>query len=1273
MKSRILIFVTLILITHMAIAQTSNVITKMYKHPDSDYNEISEFSDKENIGAYTSMDIVAGTYQWQVRVITPSGITVPHIMTPNPPLITEGGSYWWWWNFRDDSFDEIGQYTTEFLININNSGFKVYSSIKFSLFKSNCPTKGAFIPANTVVCKDQPIMLTLNIDDGVAPFHAIINARNIVTNEVTGIAGDFNFQLGSNSIIINPGDQNYLPIGEYTLSATVQSSNGFDVIFTCSPALQLTNQLRIVEGFKITCSSNPDNGTANGKVTIETSSSYLYGIVWTGKTSGFNQQSGSLLTVGNLPTGSYDFIVTNTNGCSNSCSIYIDKDSGNGGCTHPDYSELMKLYNSTGGPNWKRNGTVSEPNSTISGWNKDCDICNWYGVRCNANNRIVCIDLDGIDNCKWDFNSGNNNMIGTIPALSFEEVEFFNLSNNGLMGSLSDLNLPKVISLNITDSKLNGEIPNYSLENLEEIRLQYNQLTGNIPPFNLSNLKLLDIGGNRLTGTIPTLNLRNLKVLSLGTNELSGSIPIFNFPRMETLYLQNNTFSGTIPPLDMPLLKLLWLNNNDLFGCIPSIFQQNCGILTDIQLSGNLQLFPSWEDFCNNNAGICDDTATCPNKITFSFQDTICQDIGFNVYILTEGGSLPYLIDWYLNDTLGNSLLFTDSIKFTRDTSYFSMMNASTIFGSATTFSLIPKIRKISVSNFENNCDDVMISGMKRISIKNCNIFISNDKFDVLQAAPLDLQYQCYRDSFKFVQYPEQYRFSICDRFTLFYFINLKKDIDFIARVLVKKDGQVFQSINYQSINNPIIGKGGYVWWLCNFLQLDNPGSYQLEFYVIDVDINQDYLVNSVQVIIDDITEYRILKSLFNQTGGQDWSSKGTKNDPGSIQNGWNKDCDYCNWYGVICDENKRVVSINLQGNNLSGTLPDLSGLEKLQVLKFDNNLLIGSIPNFNLPNLTEIYLNANKLNGIIPSFKACPNLTKVLAHNNELMGKIPEFELQKLIELDLAFNKFSGQLPLLLNCPNIVQLLLNDNKLNGRIPQNYGLFKSLNILLLRNNNLEGCIHQDLKLLCNRLLIGDIIKNNPNLNTDSWDDFCNNNTGLCCFKPLIPSFAISGLINEVNMVELKNYGSYPEKSFWKITNVKNNQLKELVISIDGVLTYSFDKHFFGEVEITIEACGLDCNECDNFVVKITDTYVPYIFPTNVISPDGDGIDEVLKFNDDVEIFDSELTVFNRWGDVIYRKKQYSNDWDANGYPGGIYFYALKVKDVIFKSTLTIIK
>ena len=103
-------------------------------------------------------------------------------------------------------------------------------------------------------------------------------------------------------------------------------------------------------------------------------------------------------------------------------------------------------------------------------------------------------------------------------------------------------------------------------------------------------------------------------------------------------------------------------------------------------------------------------------------------------------------------------------------------------------------------------------------------------------------------------------------------------------------------------------------------------------------------------------------------------------------------------------------------------------------------------------------------------------------------------------------------------------------------------------------------------------------------------------------------------------------------------------------------------------------CGLDsfeyvlCNPngCDTATVFIDvlcfdpDTIVIY----NGFSPNDDGVNETFTIENIEKYPDSDLSVYNRWGNLIYQTIGYQNDWD--GYyegrplPDGTYFYYLKL-------------
>ncbi len=69
-----------------------------------------------------------------------------------------------------------------------------------------------------------------------------------------------------------------------------------------------------------------------------------------------------------------------------------------------------------------------------------------------------------------------------------------------------------------------------------------------------------------------------------------------------------------------------------------------------------------------------------------------------------------------------------------------------------------------------------------------------------------------------------------------------------------------------------------------------------------------------------------------------------------------------------------------------------------------------------------------------------------------------------------------------------------------------------------------------------------------------------------------------------------------------------------------------------------------------------------IVAPNIITPNGDNINDALAFKY-LEYFGSNnLKIYDRWGRLLYEKENYTNDWDASGYSDGTYYYVLSTSD-----------
>ncbi len=152
------------------------------------------------------------------------------------------------------------------------------------------------------------------------------------------------------------------------------------------------------------------------------------------------------------------------------------------------------------------------------------------------------------------------------------------------------------------------------------------------------------------------------------------------------------------------------------------------------------------------------------------------------------------------------------------------------------------------------------------------------------------------------------------------------------------------------------------------------------------------------------ISDSLALVALYNATAGPSWIID------------WNLNQPVCTpWPGVELDNSGYVTSIQLSGNNLTGTLPmEIGNFSRLNTMQIDNNNISGSIPP-EIGNLSEIvilFLDNNDFTGLVPNlFGNLTNLEILYLDNNDLSGAIPESftNLTFLQKLDIFNNAFDS------------------------------------------------------------------------------------------------------------------------------------------------------------------------------------------------------------------------------------------------------------------------
>ncbi|MFP5040560.1 Ig-like domain-containing protein [Parasediminibacterium sp. JCM 36343] len=125
---------------------------------------------------------------------------------------------------------------------------------------------------------------------------------------------------------------------------------------------------------------------------------------------------------------------------------------------------------------------------------------------------------------------------------------------------------------------------------------------------------------------------------------------------------------------------------------------------------------------------------------------------------------------------------------------------------------------------------------------------------------------------------------------------------------------------------------------------------------------------------------------------------------------------------------------------------------------------------------------------------------------------------------------------------------------------------------------------------------------------------------------------------------------------WNIGNLSASQLVTLtftaVVDSGSVLNNT--------ASVTSNEPDPDLTNNHASLTQVT-VYAYSIAIPNVITPNGDGLNEAFFITGLSKYPNSELSIFNRWDNLVYTSHDYRNDWDGRGLATGTYFYVLKVK------------
>lgn len=110
------------------------------------------------------------------------------------------------------------------------------------------------------------------------------------------------------------------------------------------------------------------------------------------------------------------------------------------------------------------------------------------------------------------------------------------------------------------------------------------------------------------------------------------------------------------------------------------------------------------------------------------------------------------------------------------------------------------------------------------------------------------------------------------------------------------------------------------------------------------------------------------------------------------------------------------------------------------------------------------------------------------------------------------------------------------------------------------------------------------------------------------------------------------------------------------------ITGNISKSFTGKIDNTARAfSGAGTVEVSSNTVSTTVDNADFIIP-NIITPNGDGSNDTFKIKGLENYPGTQVTIFNRWGNEVYRSANYLNDWDGSQLNEGTYYYLILRKE-----------
>lgn len=783
-------------------------------------------------------------------------------------------------------------------------------------------------------------------------------------------------------------------------------------------------------------------------------------------------------------------------------SIYLSATTGK--CLEDQQSLLIHL---------KNNLTFEPENSSkLKLWNQSIDCCNWRGVTCDDEGRVIGLDLSGeligggFDDSSVVFslqhlhklNLAGNNFSTVIPSgfNKLENLTYLNLSCAGFMGQIpiEISQMTRLVTLDISSqSSLTGhglklENPNLrklvqnltsirqlyldgvsisaaehewcsalmSLHDLQEVGMSQCNLSGPLEPSlaTLSNLSVLVLNGNNFSSPVPEAfsHLKSLSILRLSYCQLTGTFPqkIFNIGTLSVVDVSfNKNLQGFFPDFLPGSLQTLRVGNTSFSGALPHSI-------------GNMRNLTELDFSC------CRFNGTLPNSLSnlteLSYLDLSYNNFTGRIPSFEIAKNLTYL---HLSNN-GLSGAIPSFSHFEGQKNLVSIdLRYNSISGSIpSSLFTLPQLQKIMLSHNQfGRLDEFTNVSSSKLNVLDlsCNNLSGSFPASIYQLSRLSI---LILSSNKLNGTMHLNKLSGIRNLTTLdlSYNNLSVDVN-----VTNSDPSYFPSINNLRLAS------------CNLKTF--PGFLRNHSRIASLDLSDNHIQGIVPNWIwklQNLERLNISHNFFTHFQGplQNFSSKLLVLDlhhnklqgpiPGFPENTFYLDFS-SNKFNSVIPQNignylAFTIFLSLSNNTLNGSIPDsLCNASYLLVLDLSNNNISGTIPSCLMAmNLGVLNLRKNNLMGPVPDmFSSACSLRTLNLHNNKLDGKIPNSlsNCTSLEVLDLGNNNIMDVFPCLLkNISTLRVLVLRKNNLYGRIgcPKTNGTWNMLQIVDLAINNFNG-------------------------------------------------------------------------------------------------------------------------------------------------------------------------------------------------------------------------